>query len=203
MLLMHLTPAQAIVAVDTVADEFRVAGDQTAFYLDTVAFRVVGSTGNDGNYTCNGNAIHDVGPNQTVIAVNEDITNAVADGDIEVAIITSVTSMTGPGLSLDVEDVTAHDSLNAWEEVVATIIRSGEVSFDVNFDPDNPLHNQALGTLESLTDRDLRDYELVFPTTPPDSIEFAGFLVGFEPSAPHEGKLAAAVRIKPTTTVTV
>jgi hypothetical protein len=46
-----------------------------------------------------------------------------------------VTNIGGPGLALDVEDVTSHDQATAWEEVVPTILRSGEVSIDLVFDP--------------------------------------------------------------------
>ena len=41
--------------------------------------------------------------------------------------VAQVTSISGPGISLDTVDVTEHDG-DGWEEVVATILRSGEVT---------------------------------------------------------------------------
>ena len=44
--------------------------------------------------------------------------------------IAKVTNTSGPSLSLDTEDVTSHDSTDGWEEVVATILRSGTITLD-------------------------------------------------------------------------
>ena len=111
--------------------------------------------------------------------------------------IVNVTSVSGPGLSLDVEDVTAHDSTGAWEEVVATIVRSGELSFDINYDQAAVTHRALITALTT------RTAEVWTLGGPMGAWSFNGFVVGFEPTAPHEGKMAASVRIKPTTTVTV
>ena len=66
--------------------------------------------------------------------------------------VANVKSIGGPGISLDTEDVTSHDSTEAWEEVVATILRTGEISVDIVYDPNNATHkNAALGLLNDLT----------------------------------------------------
>ena len=44
--------------------------------------------------------------------------------------IAAVTSIGGPGLSLDTVDVTSHDQTAAWEEIAVTILRQGEMSLD-------------------------------------------------------------------------
>jgi hypothetical protein len=41
-------------------------------------------------------------------------------------LVANVTNIGGPSLALDVEDVTSHESTGGWEEVVATILRTGE-----------------------------------------------------------------------------
>jgi len=111
--------------------------------------------------------------------------------------IANVQSISGPGLSLDTEDVTTHDSSGAWEEVVATILRSGEVSFDIVYDPGAATHKYAAGGL--LSDLNLRtsvSYTLVFPSVPAVTWTFTAFVTGFEPPAPHDGALTAAVKMK-------
>lgn len=68
----------SIVAVDTGAETFSVAGDLTALFTDGTVFGTDESTGNDGVWTCNGDSSFSGG--NTVIAVTGNITSAVADG---------------------------------------------------------------------------------------------------------------------------
>ena len=111
--------------------------------------------------------------------------------------VANVKSISGPGLTLDTEDVTSHDSTEAWEEVVATILRTGEISVDIVYDPNNATHkNAALGLLNDLTSRTSAAYSIVFPTTPAVTWSFTAFVTGFEPSAPVDGGLTASVSLK-------
>lgn len=119
-------------------------------------------------------------------------------------IIAQVQSFSGPGLTAETADVTSHDSTGAWEEVVVSILRSGEITFDIVYDPANATHKDAAGGL--LNDLQLRastTYTLVFPDVANTEWSFSGFVVGFEPSAPHDGALTAAVTIKPTGSMTI
>jgi len=111
--------------------------------------------------------------------------------------IAQVTNISGPGLSLDTQDVTSHDSTGAWEEVVPTILRSGEIKLDLVYDPNAATHKYAAGGL--LSDMVLRTataYSLVFPSTAPVTFTFNAFVTGFEPSAPHDGALTASATLK-------
>jgi predicted secreted protein len=111
--------------------------------------------------------------------------------------IANVQSISGPGLTLDTEDVTTHDSSSAWEEVVATILRSGEITLDIVYDPNAATHKYASGGL--LYDMVLRTataYTLVFPSSGTVTWSFNAFVTGFEPSAPHDGALTASVTMK-------
>jgi predicted secreted protein len=113
--------------------------------------------------------------------------------------IAAVTNISGPGLSLDTEDVTSHDSTGAWEEHVATILRSGEVTADIVYDPNDATHkNAAGGLLADLVSRAAQTYSIVFPSTAAVTWEFSAFVTGFEPSAPVDGALTASVTFKPT-----
>ncbi len=120
-------------------------------------------------------------------------------GAVEVA---QVQSISGPGLALDTEDVTSHDSPGGWEEVVGTILRSGEISLDIVYDPKAATHKYATGgLLYDLVSRTPTTYTLTFPDS--TSWSFSALVVGFEPSAPVEGALTASVTLKLTGSVTL
>jgi len=111
--------------------------------------------------------------------------------------IAGVTSISGPGLSLDTEDVTTHDSTAAWEEVVGTILRSGEISMDIVYDPAAATHkNAAGGILADLVARTAQAYSLIFTDTANTEYTFNAFVVGFEPDMPVDGALTASVSMK-------
>ena len=110
-----------------------------------------------------------------------------------------VTNISGPGLSLDTEDVTSHDSTGAWEEVVGTILRSGEITMDIVYDPAHATHGVgANGLLTDLVARTLiTTFHLVFSDSPTNTEwDFNAFVTGFEPSAPVGGALTASVKFK-------
>ena len=114
--------------------------------------------------------------------------------------VANVMNISGPGLSLDTEDVTTHDSTAAWEEVVGTILRSGEISLDLVYDPNNTTQSYSSagddGLLYAMTIRTATAWTLTFPSTPAVSWVFNAFVTGFEPSAPHDGALTATAKLK-------
>ncbi len=111
--------------------------------------------------------------------------------------VAAVQNISGPGLSLDTEDVTSHDSTGAWEEVVGTILRSGEVSLDLIWDPGDATHkNSSGGLLYDMTSRTSTTYSLVFPSTPAVTWSFTAFVTSFEPGAAHDAALTATVKLK-------
>lgn len=107
--------------------------------------------------------------------------------------IAQVSAISGPGLSLDTEDVTSHDSEDGWEEVVGTILRSGEISLDLVFDPAEATHVALWTDMES---REANTYSLVFPDDANTTWAFSALVTGFEPDEPHDGALTASVTLK-------
>jgi len=113
--------------------------------------------------------------------------------------IVQVQSIGGPALSLDTEDVTTHDSTGGWEEVVPTILRTGEISLDIVYDPAAATHSATAGGLiADMVARTAQTYTLVFPDAASTSWSFSAFVTGFEPTMPHDGALTATVTMKPT-----
>jgi len=108
-----------------------------------------------------------------------------------------VTNISGPGLSLDTEDVTSHDSTGGWEEVVGTILRSGEITLDLEFDPANATHKYAAGGLTyDLVQKTAIEFTLVFPDAATTTWTFNALVVGFEPAGPVGGALTATAKFK-------
>lgn len=105
-----------------------------------------------------------------------------------------VSNLSGPGLSADTEDVTTHDSTGAWEEHVVTILRTGELSLDIVYDPAASTHDASTGLISLLEARYPAGFSLVFPDS--TTWAFAAAVTGFEPSAPHDGALTASVKLK-------
>ncbi len=111
--------------------------------------------------------------------------------------IAQITNISGPGLSLDTEDVTSHDSTGAWEEVVATILRSGEIGVDLVYDPNAATHkNSAGGLINDMVSRTSTTFSIVFPSSPTVTWTFTAYVTGFEPSSPVDGSLTAAAKLK-------
>ena len=113
--------------------------------------------------------------------------------------IAQIQAIGGPELALDTEDVTSHDSPGGWEEVVGTILRSGEVSLDLVFDPDLTSHGAAAGGLiADMISRTPVNYTLEFPTDPVTQWTFDALVTGVSPDAPHDGALTASATLKVT-----
>jgi len=111
--------------------------------------------------------------------------------------IVQISNISGPGLSLDTEDVTTHDSTAAFEEVVGTILRTGEVTLDIVYDPATATHKYAAGGLPyDMVSRTANAYSIVYPDAASTTWTFNALVTGFEPSAPHDGSLTASVKMK-------
>lgn len=111
--------------------------------------------------------------------------------------IAEVRDITGPALSTDVVDVTNHSSPNATEEILATLKRLGEITFDVNWVPSNATHDAVTGLLADWFNRTKRR----FKSTWPDGIttwEMYAYVVRMAPSAPVADALRAGVTLRVT-----
>lgn len=129
-----------------------------------------------------------------------DATSDDTTAGVVVVAVAQVTNIGGPGLAADTVDVTTHDSTNAWEEIVIGILRSGEISLDIVYDPADDTHDATggAGLLTRYEGKTRTNFSLVFSDTGTTTWGFDGDITGFVPGAPHAGGLTAAVTIKPT-----
>jgi predicted secreted protein len=105
--------------------------------------------------------------------------------------IASVTDISAPGLARDTIDTTAHDTPDKWREFIGALKDGGEVSFDINYNPN--VHDTLLADFDDVTPR---SYRIVFPTTPQRTWTIKAIMTGFEPSAPVDDKLSASLSFK-------
>jgi predicted secreted protein len=118
--------------------------------------------------------------------------------------IVGIQNIGGPKLSTDTIDVTAHDSPGSWEESIATILRSGELTLDIVYDPAEATQgNVAGGLLYNFMQRAIVEYTLGLPDTGTSDWVFDGIVTGFELSAAFDGALTASVTIKVTGAPTI
>ena len=112
--------------------------------------------------------------------------------------IGDLTNISGPSLTVDTIDVTAHDSADSFREYAAGVIDGGDLTLEGNF-------IDAAGGVE-ITDlidtRDIVSHIVKFPTTGTstevnyESWLFTGAVVNFETQAPHDGKIGFNASVK-------
>lgn len=114
--------------------------------------------------------------------------------------VANIRAIKGPGLSLDIVDVTTHDSTGAWEENLATILRTGEVTIDLVYDPSAVTIKYVNGLLGKMVAKTLEGFKILFND---DTVEgsrstwsFNAWITGFEPDMPVDGALTASMKLK-------
>ena len=111
--------------------------------------------------------------------------------------IAEVRDISGPAFALGTEEVTNHDSAG-WREYVPTLLEAGEVSFDLNFKGDATQGFAAGSVYSAMTGKTKKNFTITLPSgvgSSNDVISFAGYVTGFEISAPVEGVLSASLTI--------
>lgn len=132
--------------------------------------------------------------NTTCTGLTPDATSDATTAGVAKVETAGVTNISGPGLALDTVDVTTHDQTVAWEEVVGTILRSGEVSLDIVYDPAGGTHDATTGLVYRYENKLYSYFDLIFRST--NNWTFFGYVTGFEPGMPVDGALTASVTVK-------
>lgn len=107
--------------------------------------------------------------------------------------VAEVKDIDGPEATLDTEDVTPHDAIGGWEEIIPTILRSGEVTFDLNFVFGLATHAR-FRTIQK--NRTLTNFQLLLPTQPQYAWPFSAYATRVGNAFPVGGSLNAGVTLK-------
>jgi predicted secreted protein len=116
-----------------------------------------------------------------------------ANGGEAFTTVAEVTNIGGPSLSLDTVDATHMTSTNAWREFIATLKDGGEVTLDINYVPEDSTH---VGVWTDMSNRTLRNWQVVWPNAAVTTWSFAAFVASFEPGAAVDDKLSASIGLK-------
>ena len=120
----------------------------------------------------------------------------LGDGVRGFTTITEVTDISGPSMSADSVEYTNHSSPNFTREFKPGLVDPGEVTFTVNWIPDDATHGLTAGLAYLLKNRQSRDFELIFPDT--TKWTFEAFVTGYEVNAPIDDKLSCDITLKVT-----
>lgn len=110
--------------------------------------------------------------------------------------IAEVMDITGPSISLDTEEVTSQTSANGYDEHIGTILRGGDVTFDINYGPTDGTHDETTGLISVMNAKSLNNFQLVMTDAGTTTWSFAALVTGFEPAMPVAGALRASVTLK-------
>lgn len=118
--------------------------------------------------------------------------------------IGQIQDITGPQLSTDTDEITNHSSPDNTEEFIATVKRTGTITFPLVFYSGDAAH-VALQT--AWEDRSKDAYVMTYPDETGtagagDAWGFDAYCVGFSMSAPVAGHLAADITLRPSSAPT-
>ena len=109
--------------------------------------------------------------------------------------IAELTNITGPGIKLDLIDVTSHSSASKFREFVPGLADAGEFSLEGNFtDAADANILLALLVARTLT----TGATIVFPNTEASTWTFNCFVTAYATGEPHDGKLSFSATLKVT-----
>lgn len=106
-------------------------------------------------------------------------------------IVSGVTDITGPSMSVDEAETTSHSTASPHKTFIPTLIDDGEISFPCNFDPDDNTHSAtSVFGLEYLAqNRTIRAFQLAANKSNGTKLtrQFNGFVKTLGESYPVSG----------------
>jgi hypothetical protein len=110
--------------------------------------------------------------------------------------IAEVKDISGPHLTRDFEDVTHQSSPGGYTESLPKLKSGGELQFDLHFLPADPTQSATAGLIADYDTGAKRNFKLVYPFTPNVTASFAAYVQSFDPKAPVNAAITAAVTLK-------
>lgn len=105
-------------------------------------------------------------------------------------------NISGPNITLGTVDATHQTSTGAVREYIATLLDSGEITFEVNFLPTDATHSFAAGLGNDMTARTFQAFSLVLTDAGLMTATFSAYVTSFALTAPLDGKLTANFTLK-------
>lgn len=105
--------------------------------------------------------------------------------------IPNVVDFSGPGGQASVIDAT--NLLSAMKEKMMGLPDAGQFTFNINFDPDNAVHQQIR---QAWASRQLCQFRITFTDSTPATCVFDGYVLGFQVSGGVDNIIKAAVTVE-------
>lgn len=136
-----------------------------------------------------------LGGDGTGVVTTATVTNLAGGVAEAYTAVAEVNNISGPSEALETIDVTHLTSPSARREFIASLLDSGECSFDLNFLPSDA--NQS-GVRSDLSNRVRRRWQIVYTDESLTTAEFDAFVTSWEPSAQVDDKLGVSAGLKVT-----
>lgn len=97
----------------------------------------------------------------------------------------------------DFEPVTSQDTPGGVEEVKPAVLRTGEMTFEVNFLPTHPTHDPTTGLRADFLNGTRRNFRAIYP--PPYNtrrVEFAAYVARYPVAIPVDGIMRGRVVLR-------
>ena len=111
--------------------------------------------------------------------------------------VPNVTDFSGPGGQASVIDTT--NLLSVQKEKMMGLSDAGQLTFNINFDPDNAVHQQIR---QAWVERQVCQFRLTFSDGTPTTCVFTGYVLGFQISGGVDAVVKAAVTVEITGALT-
>lgn len=119
-------------------------------------------------------------------------------------LVPSCGDFAGPKKKMSTIETTTHDSSDGYMDFISSLKDGGEVPFPIEFDPNDPAHNETAtvpgtnaGGLHYLFEsRDKRNMKVVLPVSPSTRFVFLGLVTGIDGDFKVKGSIKSNVTIK-------
>lgn len=112
-------------------------------------------------------------------------------------LIPNVANITLSGTDVEEIDVTTHDTSGRMRQYIAGFVDPGELTLELNFDPNQTAHRATTGGLIALRDSGaITRWRITYPTTPVHSVEFDGYVKSFDQQLPADDAMKATCTVR-------
>jgi predicted secreted protein len=110
--------------------------------------------------------------------------------------LAEVNNITGPGMSRELPDATHMESPGGWREFIGGLKDAGEITVECNHLPNNVTQDASTGILSFFASGATKNWQMVFPTSPPITWGFEAVISAFEPDFPIDDKMMLSITLK-------
>jgi hypothetical protein len=107
--------------------------------------------------------------------------------------VPEVKKLAGPGAKFDLLDVSSHDTPTLFREYIPGFSDGDSIRFTINWRPSNTVHKGIRIDAYAAT---LRNFKIVFPDTPFNTVKSSTYIQDFSPTADVGTEMTAAGMLK-------